>query len=878
MLKPLLLLLLLLLPGLGHGQTLLTGTVRDSEGAPLPAVIVRAYAQGAKVVTAYTQTDEKGQYRLTLGNDSKGEFRLKFTHLSYKPVEVILPHGTQRQDVKLSERAQAFREVTVKSNYVHQRGDTLTYRVSSLAGKADRNIEDVIRRIPGINIATNGEISYQGEAINRFYIEGRDLLGGNYGLATRNIKPGDVQSVSVLENHQPVKLLKDLEVSKQAALNLSLKRGALGRLVGNAKMGAGAGDGARWLAELYGMQIFPHHQTMYAVKGNNFAEDYAIETIDFLLQHSETPIASLFPDTPFGTSSLPRRRYADNQSAFASWHTLFDLGKEKDLVLKGQYTLGRHTFSQFQQSEYYGLQTPLVVMEAVDNDLITQGVDLSLKYEHNSDSAYLAEKTALRAHLRRNIYDLPTGSIRQRWREVDVSWDNLLVWKRRKERHLSAWELKTGLSTTPTAQLTADRESDGAALVRQEVSALRAFATTGTHYAYQLGENGRWGQVGLHLNIYASYQRFTSEQTNLLTAPRNDNWALGAELQGIPHYSVGGRGFHLEVRLPVRYLLHDFHNRYLHTEFLLNRPYFVPSVTLLKRWSSLFVTGTTAYHVGVGRFQDFLVAPLYQTLSAADMAGQWCALPVADVAVGVATDVARHLSGAVGELDGHLQPHESRPTASIDHWATRWDNLAGSAPRQHAKQLDDDSARHPLQPSHPHALCPFPPLQWFATLDVAATVAPHHPHPPRLHGLFHRLQLVATAVAGAGAGGLGTKFSPLRRNAERAQPLEWQCACRLHSGRALGGGGAGRDGAQRTATPPLPHLLLPRRPDALQAQALGSRTATAQPGRHAPIRSAHLYAHRHLHLQLSLTTPRSVALPEMELLRHRKAAFCQLHS
>ena len=48
MLKPLLLLLLLLLPGLGHGQTLLTGTVRDSEGAPPPAVIVRAYAQGAK--------------------------------------------------------------------------------------------------------------------------------------------------------------------------------------------------------------------------------------------------------------------------------------------------------------------------------------------------------------------------------------------------------------------------------------------------------------------------------------------------------------------------------------------------------------------------------------------------------------------------------------------------------------------------------------------------------------------------------------------------------------------------------------------------------------------------------------------------------------
>ena len=72
----------------------------------------------------------------------------------------------------------------------------------------------------------------------------------------------------------------------------------------------------------------------------------------------------------------------------------------------------------------------------------------------------------------------------------------------------------------------------------------------------------------------------------------------------ISRISVGGRGFHLEVRLPIRYLLHDFHNRYLHTEFLLNRPYFVPSVTLLKRWSSLFVTGTTAYHVGVRTFSS----------------------------------------------------------------------------------------------------------------------------------------------------------------------------------------------------------------------------------------------------------------------------------
>ena len=106
---------------------------------------------------------------------------------------------------------------------ISSHGDTLLYNVAAFRSASDRNIEDVIRKLPGISVSENGTISYQGESINKFYIEGLDLLSGRYALATRNISPDDIASVSIYENHQPKKVLKDISFSEKAALNLKLK-------------------------------------------------------------------------------------------------------------------------------------------------------------------------------------------------------------------------------------------------------------------------------------------------------------------------------------------------------------------------------------------------------------------------------------------------------------------------------------------------------------------------------------------------------------------------------------------------------------------------------------------------------------------------------
>jgi hypothetical protein len=95
---------------------------------------------------------------------------------------------TQRVDFAVRENPTEIREVIVRAPAVTRRRDTLTYTVAKYADVTDRSIGDVLRKMPGIEVAKSGEVKYNGKAINKFYIEGLDMLEGRYGIATNNVR------------------------------------------------------------------------------------------------------------------------------------------------------------------------------------------------------------------------------------------------------------------------------------------------------------------------------------------------------------------------------------------------------------------------------------------------------------------------------------------------------------------------------------------------------------------------------------------------------------------------------------------------------------------------------------------------------------------
>lgn len=184
----------------------LTIEVRDSVTyQPLADAMCRVMNATGRL-QGFKVADREGQISLSV----RQEDVLTFSLIGYgkRKISVNNIQGQANQPiiVLLSPKQVQLKEVIVKLPPIRKQGDTLVYNVGSFLQKGDRHLEDVLKKLPGIKVAENGSVSYQGRAINRFYIEGQDLMGDNYTQATRNMPVNAVRDVEVMEDHQPIKL------------------------------------------------------------------------------------------------------------------------------------------------------------------------------------------------------------------------------------------------------------------------------------------------------------------------------------------------------------------------------------------------------------------------------------------------------------------------------------------------------------------------------------------------------------------------------------------------------------------------------------------------------------------------------------------------
>lgn len=246
-------------------QTILSGQVQGNNGETLAGANLVAYSKEGKILT-YATTDKKGLFKLNVPSAAD---HITVTYLGFDPLTIHPKELTNSPIFTLHEKAFKLKEVAVTAESISERGDTLTYSVAAFKEAQDRSIADVISKMPGIEVKSNGAIEYQGKAISNFYIEGLDLMGGQYSLASNNIPAEKVKNVQVLENHQSVRSLRGISFSEQAALNIVLKEDAKAVWSGVADLGAGyagKGEGLTYNNRIMGMRFNKKFQTLMMYK------------------------------------------------------------------------------------------------------------------------------------------------------------------------------------------------------------------------------------------------------------------------------------------------------------------------------------------------------------------------------------------------------------------------------------------------------------------------------------------------------------------------------------------------------------------------------------------------------------------------------------
>ncbi len=370
-------------------QTDVTGMVVDKESnEPITRASVIVKGADGKI-KKYTTSKSDGGFTMSL--PSVAGCRLEVSMMSFAKKTIFLDSVSFPLTVRLEPGSTLLKEVTVKADRIREQGDTITYNVGSFAQQQDRSIGDVLKRMPGINVESSGKIQYQGEDINKFYIEGSDLLGGKYGIATNGISHEDVGAVEVMENHQPMQVLSGISFSDKAAINLKLKNKAKATLTFHGDAGGGYSwhpEGAIWDGELFAMAVMPNFQNITTFKTNNIGEDLSAQATDFFAARRGTDLHRYVGVSLPGVPNLSRKRTLFNRSALVSTNSLWKLGRG-EFKTQIDYSFNRVKAEAANITTYYLNEGNRVVTE--DRNGVDRSHSLSGKliYELNQKTAFI---------------------------------------------------------------------------------------------------------------------------------------------------------------------------------------------------------------------------------------------------------------------------------------------------------------------------------------------------------------------------------------------------------------------------------------------------------------------------------------------------------
>ncbi|TXI99061.1 MAG: carboxypeptidase regulatory-like domain-containing protein [Chryseobacterium cucumeris] len=411
--------LMLFFTVLTFAQKTISGKITDDDGVAIPSASVTIEEPGKDAILAYAITNSKGEYKVTF-TSAESNVDLKVKAFNQKPLTKQINNSDQTLNFKMQSEATEIKEVQLKTKMITARGDTISYDLKAFNSKNDRTLADVMKKIPGIEVNKDGTILYQGNAINKFYVNGKDLMEGGYGTINNSLPKDAVQKVEVLENHQPVKILQDKVPSDQAAINIKLKNSVT--MTGRGEVGTGFGDPWLWNVKLTPMFFGQKSQWVVNYKTNNMGEQVENEgnILAFGNRFEGKRINASQNDwlnvENADTPNLPVKRYLMNNVHYLSANYLTNIDKKKEWELKANanYTNNAVNRESYSQTDYFATsnQPASRVTQNIFNNFYTDKAKGELIFTKNAKKGFFKNTTSFSQYWNadRGIVDRTDGN------------------------------------------------------------------------------------------------------------------------------------------------------------------------------------------------------------------------------------------------------------------------------------------------------------------------------------------------------------------------------------------------------------------------------------------------------------------------------------
>ena len=210
-------------------QFKISGTVVDtSENKPLQNAVVSVIRPKDSVLVKFTRTKENGSF--SISNLKASNYIVLITYPKYADFVEVIKDSTKSEfdfgKIPLTQKSQLLETVIVKQQIaaIRMKGDTLEYLADSFAVREGAAVDELLKRLPGITVNRNGEITAQGEKVNKVLVDGEEFFSDDPAVVIKNLQADAVKNVQVFDKKSEQAEFTGIDDGQRSkTINLTLK-------------------------------------------------------------------------------------------------------------------------------------------------------------------------------------------------------------------------------------------------------------------------------------------------------------------------------------------------------------------------------------------------------------------------------------------------------------------------------------------------------------------------------------------------------------------------------------------------------------------------------------------------------------------------------
>lgn len=223
----------------------IVGAVTDSIGFGLPAATIALMQAQDSVLSAFGIADTEGRFELEA--ISAGDYLIQVSYVGYETFwqPLAIKEGLHKTDIGrliLNPSSAVLDEVEVTAEHIplSMRNDTLVYNANAFKTQPGSVVEDLLKKLPGVEVERDGTVKAQGETVQKVLVDGKEFFGDDPKIATKNLPADAVEKVQVFDKQSDMAAFTGIEDGRDVkTINLELKDGKKNGYFGNASAGAG---------------------------------------------------------------------------------------------------------------------------------------------------------------------------------------------------------------------------------------------------------------------------------------------------------------------------------------------------------------------------------------------------------------------------------------------------------------------------------------------------------------------------------------------------------------------------------------------------------------------------------------------------------------